>query len=343
MANINLIVKDIKRSLDTFDLSQAIEQSDNEAKTRMYLVEPIFKFLRYDRGYEDGNLIPEYDADFANLKGKKVDYAIQFRNKPVIIIEVKKAKTNLSERHLSQLNDYFLNTNDSKIGILTNGIEYRFYCRNNNKGAGLHPTPFYSVNIENIEGGALDQLAEFYMTNIDVKSVIDKAQELFFLEEFEEAFYRELSSPSRDFIRAIYTQMNGSRLNEGTEKQIRELINSVSIKSALERLVVDEANQINSGIITTEKELEVYHVVKTILAQHKQIDTDSIGYKDYRGKFSVILDNSPRKKICDLYITPNSKKIEIEGEKFDIPDIDSIIKHKKKLTDRALTLLRVTC
>ena len=46
-----------------------------------------------------------------------------------------------------------------------------------------------------------------------------------------------------------------------------------------------------------------------------------------------------KKKICDLYITPNSQKIDIDGEKFDIPDIDSIIKHKKKLIDRTISLM----
>lgn len=339
MANINLIVKDLKRSIAAFDLDQAIEQSDNEAKTRMYIVEPVFKMLRYERGYEDGNLIPEYDADFANLKGRKVDYAIKFNNKVEIIIEVKKVGVNLSDRHLRQLNEYFLNTNESKIGVLTNGIEYKFYCKNNSRGAGLYPTPFYSFNIENIEGGSLEQIAELYMTNIEIKSIITKAQELFFIEEFEEAFYKEISNPSHDFIRAIYTKMNGSRLNESTEKQIRELINSVSIKSVLERLIVDEAIKVNSGIITTNKELEVYHVIKTILAQNKQIDTNSIGYKDFKGKFSIILNSNQKKKICDLFINSNSQRIEIEGEKFDIPNIDSIVKLKKRLVDSALSLL----
>ena len=72
----------------------------------------------------------------------------------------------------------------------------------------------------------------------------------------------------------------------------------------------------------------------------KQIDTDSIGYRDFKGKFSIILDNNQKMKICDLYITSNSQKIEIDGEKFEIPDIDSIIKHKKKLIDKAISLLK---
>lgn len=339
MANIQQIVKELKKSLPLFDIDKAVELSDNEAKTRMYLVEPFFEKLRFNRGFENGNLVPEFDADFANLKGKKVDYAILFRNKPEIIIEVKKANTKLTNKHLAQLNEYFNNTNDSKIGILTNGIQYEFYCRNNNGGSGLHPTAFYTFNWENIEGSVIDKLAEFYATSINIKEIIDSAQEAFFMEGFEEAFFKEMANPSRDLVKSIFNHMNGSRLTETVEKQIKELINSVSLKSVLDRLIVEESTKANSGIHTTEDELKVYHIIKTILAQHKQIETSSIGYRDLKGKFSILIDDNQKKKICDLYISPNSHKIDLDGEKIDIPDFDSIVKLKKKLIDKALSLI----
>ena len=61
MANIQQIVKEIRKSLSNYDLNKGIELSDNEAKTRMYLVEPFFESLRFNRGFENGNLVPEYD------------------------------------------------------------------------------------------------------------------------------------------------------------------------------------------------------------------------------------------------------------------------------------------
>ncbi|OFZ44162.1 MAG: hypothetical protein A3D92_07340 [Bacteroidetes bacterium RIFCSPHIGHO2_02_FULL_44_7] len=339
MANIPQIVKDLKRSLSAFDVRKASDQSDNEAKTRMYLVEPFFETLRFNRGFENGNLIPEFDADFASLKGRKVDYAILMKGKPEIIIEVKKANLKLTDIHLRQLNEYFLNTQDSKIGVLTNGIIYNFYCRNNN-GIGLHPKPFYVFDWERIDASILEHLAMFYSTNYDNKAVLEFAQNLFFLDGFEIALYKELSNPSRDFIRSIYGHMGGARMNENTEKQIKELINSVSLKSALERLQKDEAHNANSGIHTTEAELKVYHVVKTILAQHKLIDTNAIGFRDTKGKFSILMEDNHRKKVCDLYINQNSQRLDIDGEKFDIPDIDSIVKLKKILIEKALLVLQ---
>lgn len=339
MANIQQIAKELKKSLSSFELEKAVLISDNEAKTRMYLVEPFFEILRFSRGFENGNLIPEYDADFANLKGKKVDYAIQFKGKPEIVIEVKKAGTKLNDKHTAQLNEYFNNTNTSKIGIVTNGVDYRFYCRNFNSGVGLHPTPFYTFSWENIDGNNLDKLAEFFGTSIDISQIIEAAQDLFFLEGFEEALFKELINPSREFIKAIFSHMSGRKLTENIENQMRSLINSVSIKSALDKLIIDESSRANSGIFTTEDELKVFHIIKTILAQQKQINSDLIGYRDLKGKFCIILDDNMKKKVCDLYISHTSHKIDIDGEKIDIPDIDSILRLKKRLVDKALSYL----
>ncbi len=339
MANINQVVKEIRRALSSFDLAKAIELSDNEAKTRMYLVEPFFERLGYNRGFENGNIVPEYDADFANLKGKKVDYAIQFRGKPEVIVEVKKAGITLNDKHLSQLNEYFNNTTESKIGILTNGLEFKFYCRNNNGGTGLHPTPFFTFDWSNVEANNLEDLAGFYATQIDTKHIIDEAQELFFLEGFEVGLLKELADPSRDFIKSIYARMGGLRMTDKVEKQINGLINSVSLKTAVDKLMMQEAKSANSGVITTDEELKVYHVIKTILAHHKLIDTNSIGYRDMKGKFSIMIDDNLKKKVCDLYITSNSQRIEIDGVKHEISDIDSIMKLKKQLLDKALSVL----
>lgn len=339
MANITQVVKEIRRALSSFDISKAIELSDNEAKTRMYLVEPFFERLGYNRGFENGNIVPEYDVDFANLKGKKVDYAIQFRGKPEVIVEVKKSGMSLNDKHLSQLNEYFNNTNESKIGILTNGIEYKFYCRNNNGGSGLHPTPFFSFDWTNVDSNNLEDLAEFYATQIDTKRITDEAQDLFFLEGFEVGLYKELADPSRDFVKSIYARMGGSRMTEKVEKQVKSLINAVSLKTAVDKLMLHESKSANSGIITTDEELKVYHVIKTILAHHKLIDTNSICFKDLKGKFSIFIDDKQKKKVCDLYITASSQRIDIDGVKHEISGIDSIMKLKKQLLDKALSIL----
>ncbi len=340
MVNRKQIVSQLKKSLSSFDFEKAIEVSANEAQTRMYLIEPFFEMLRYNRGLFVGDLHPEYDADFGDRTSKKVDYAIILKGKtPDIIIECKKASKKLTDIDVRQLNEYFMYTKDSKIGILTNGIEYQFFTRNSGSKTSLNPKPFFTFNLREFDSIALETLAMFLRTSIEMNSIIEEAEEIYFLDNFEEAFAKELSSPSRDFIKAIYSNMGGNRMSDKQEVQIRALINSVSVKSALDKLMAKEAASTNSGIITTDEEMKVFHIIKTIVAQHKKVETDSIGFRDLKGKFLILLDDNQKKRICDLRISPNKRVLEVNGEKFDIPDIDSIIKLKKKLTDRALELI----
>lgn len=340
MVNRKQIVSQLKKSLSSFDFEKAIEFSANEAQTRMYLIEPFFEMLRYNRGLFVGDLHPEYDADFGDRTSKKVDYAIILKGKtPDIIIECKKASKKLTDIDVRQLNEYFMYTKDSKIGILTNGIEYQFFTRNSGSKTSLNPKPFFTFNLREFDSIALETLAMFLRTSVDMNSILEEAEEIYFLDNFEEGFAKELSSPSRDFIKAIYSNMGGNRMSDKQEVQIRALINSVSVKSALDKLMAKEAASTNSGIITTDEEMKVFHIIKTIVAQHKKVETDSIGFRDLKGKFLILLDDNQKKRICDLRISPNKRVLEVNGEKFDIPDIDSIIKLKKKLTDRALELI----
>ena len=332
--NKTQVLRDIKKRLADFNLDTSVINSTDEAKTRLYLIEPFFELLGYNRGYEDGELIPEYTADFGNQKGQKVDYAITFRGKPQIIIEAKKANIrNLKANYIKQLNEYFNYLDDAKIGILTDGIQYHFYCRY--QGKGLNSEPFLSFDLNNIDGD-VDELADLHLSQIDIKKVLEKAEESYFLDNFQEGLYQELKNPSRELIKSIYQNMGGNRLTESLEKNIKELINIISLKAAVDRLQREGAAGANSGIHTTTEELQVYQIIRTILAQKRNIDTDKISFKDQRTKFSVLYDGSIRKNICDLIIEGEKRVIIINGEKHEIPDLDSILKLKKLIIESAL-------
>ena len=74
-----------------------------------------------------------------------MDYAIVIDGVPAILIEDKYAGENL-DKHGSQLFRYYATTS-AKFGILTNGIEYRFYTdlENQNK---MDEVPFCDFRAE---------------------------------------------------------------------------------------------------------------------------------------------------------------------------------------------------
>jgi len=341
MANISQISRDIKKRLKTFDFNNALKYSIDEAKTRNYLIEPFFQVLGYEPGYENGKLITEFDADYGNMKGKKVDYAILFNGKPRIIIEAKKANfaTDLQKGPLRQLNDYFTYLNDAQIGILTNGVEYHFYSRYEEKG--LNTEPFFSFNLSDIDGSDIDELSRFHLSAIEIKSILSDADEKYFIDKFQAALTNELLEPSWDLLKTIYKRMGGNRMSPQIADKIKGLINSVSLKSVVDSYTLRDTNNANSGIETTADELQVYQIIRTILAQSRKVETDRVGYRDQKTVFSILIDDNLRKKVCDLDIKDKYNRVLIiEGDRIDIPEIDDVLKLKKRLIEKAAAFMQ---
>ena len=100
------------------------ENIQTEEATKMAFIAPFLNLLGYDV-FNPSIVVPEFVADVGSKKGEKVDYAIMDNGKPLILIEAKSVHENL-DNHNNQLVRYFTVT-DAKFGILTNGIEYRFF------------------------------------------------------------------------------------------------------------------------------------------------------------------------------------------------------------------------
>lgn len=99
-----------------------------EQATKQSLILPLLDVLGYDI-WNPAEVCLEYDADFAIKKAgqkEKVDVAILLNGIPRIYIETK-ALDELLDGHEGQLARYFNATPSVTLGILTNGLEWRFF------------------------------------------------------------------------------------------------------------------------------------------------------------------------------------------------------------------------
>ena len=336
MSNINRkqAFNFLKKSLENFNFEQKAENCANEAQTKKFLIDPFFMLLNF--GHED--LIPEFEADFGDRVSNKVDYAIKLNRKDFIIIECKKLTSKLTDKEAGQLSGYFQNAKNSKIAILTNGKEYRFYS-----DVALTNTmdskPFFVFDIEDYSNDDIEGLLDFDARIIDVNNIISKAQESVFIEDFENTFFKEMSSPSPQFLKLVHKNMIfKSKFNE---ERMKELMNSSLFKSLTEKMISHETrtNSKSAGIITTDDEIQAYHTIRTLLIQNKKIPNDRISYRDQKGTFNVMVDDNQRKIICQLKFTDSSKKILIGMNDYPLESIDDILKFKSELNDRAVSLL----
>ena len=334
------ITKEISKSFDNWDVKKAISFSQDETQTRDFLIEPFFEILKYSKM---DDYLHEYIADMGNKRGRRVDMAISLgQSKPIMLIECKRATISLTDNHFRQLNEYCLYTESAKIGIVTNGIIYDFYSRSNENNVILNESPFFTFDVTNFTDADIERLVLFYRPTLDLNSIVNEAEDVYFLSKFDDALFETLSNPSDDVIRIIYKKMGGKRLTENVSSQLFNLINSSSLKSVVDRITQKEIQESNTGIITTSEELRVYNIVKTILAMSSKVkdtELERISYKDFKGSFAIIVDGSSRNKICSLKIDKNL--IEIDNDTFDLKGTNSVslTEFKKELVASALKYL----
>ena len=141
----------------------------------------------------------------------------------------------------------------------------------------------------------------------------------------------------------IYQNMGGLRMTEKISDRIFQLINSISLQEAVEKVKILEGKDSSSGIYTSSEELKAFQIIKTIIALTPRLKNklDRVNYKDYKGQFKIIVDNMPSKEICHLIFNENSKKINFNGSISLLSKVsaDEIAKHKKAIVDSAIKYL----
>lgn len=335
------ITNQLKKSFDNWDYNKAINHSKDETQTRDNLIHPFFNILNYSK-LDD--YTHEYVSDMGDKKGRKVDIAITLGKKdPLILVECKSVTAKLNDNHFRQLNEYCLYSPSAKIGVLTNGIIYNFYTVNSREKKGLNSKPFFTFDITNYDNSQLEMLALFNRQSIEINEIIQEAEDVYFLDNFDNALFKTLSETD-DLVKLIFKNMGGLRSTEKALSQIKGLVNSISIKTALDRIIQKEISESNSGIITTAEEIKAYNVIKTILAMSskiKAVDLERISYRDLKNSFLIIVDDKQTKNICSLVFKEKIKAIDINGNRFELEDVSvsSITKLKRELTESALSNL----
>lgn len=295
---------------------------------------PFFQLLGYDV-FNPLEFCPEFTADVGIKKGEKVDYAILLDGEPIILIECKSISEKLT-KHDSQLFRYF-GTTSAKFGILTNGIEYKFFTdlEETNK---MDTTPFFIFNILELRDSQVQEIAKFRKETFDVENIASAASELKYLSALKTYLSEQFENPGEDFIRYLVNQIYDGVKTKNTIEKFTPII-SKGLKQIINEKVNDKLNaalkstgdnKINitlpdskevtpsekenekehdetNTIVTTIEELETYSVVKVILKD--VISPNRVFYRDNRSYFNILIDDSIRKWVLRAYFNENRNYI----------------------------------
>ena len=324
------------------------DQIQTEEATKNAFIMPFLMSLGYDV-FNPVEVVPVFIADIGIKKGEKIDYAIFKDGKPTILVECKHWSQNLN-LHDGQLLRYF-HTSKAKFGMLTNGINYRFYSDlvEPNK---MDEKPFLEFNITEIKDNQIDELKKFHKANFDAESIVNTASELKYTNELKQLIQNELVNPTSDFVKHFARQVYPSvvtakvldQFTNLTKKSIQQHISDLiteRLKTALSK--EDEVNKDNgpdsktldtneedsNKVVTTDEELEGFMIVKTILRQ--SITFSRVSYRDAQSYFAILLDDNNRKSICRLYLNGSKKYVGTFDEskketKNEISVLDDIFK-----------------
>lgn len=309
-------------------VSKQSEHLETEEATKTALVMPFI----YNLGYNCFNpleVVPEFTCDVGTKKGEKVDYAVMKDGKPIMLFECKSAHTDLEKEPSSQLYRYFSVTN-VKVGVLTNGIIYKFYS-DLEEANKLDAKPFLEFDMLDITEPLVEELKRFRKESFKTDEIVSAASELKYTKEIKRILGEELDSPSEEFVRFVTKQVYSGLVTKPVRKKFgnivhhafKEFINdriSDRLKKALEQgsaketkgesaPSVDEKPEVEegAGIVTTEEEIEGYHIVRAIL--YETIDPERVVLKDTRSYCNVLLDNNVRKPICRFYFDGEQKYV----------------------------------
>lgn len=330
------------------------ELVQTEEATKHSFIMPFIQALGYDV-FNPMEVVPEYIADIGIKKGEKVDYAIMKDGAPIILVECKHWSANLNP-HNSQLFRYF-HTSKAKFGILTNGIESRFYTDlvEPNK---MDEKAFFVFDIRDVRDNHIDELKKFHKSYFDHDTIVSTASELKYTGELKALLHQELNQPSPDIVRYFAKQVYPGLISQKVLDQFTQLTRrsfqqyltdqiTERLKSALskedEQVQVPEGQNValpihtpaeehsKNGIVTTEEELEAFRIIRAILRQ--MVDVSRVVHRDAQSYFAVLLDDNNRKPICRLYFGAKRKAIGLfnnekrEEVKVELNSVDDVYQH----------------
>ena len=342
------------------EITSKLEHIDSEETTKIALIMPFLRILGYDTT-NPAEVKAEYTADVGTKQGEKVDLAILENDKPLIFIECKSVSNELTNDHISQLYRYFSIT-DIQIGILTNGVEYKFFTtgEDNNRMA---EKPFLDIDLLHITKNDIKELEKFVKKNFDVDEIVTRADDLKYRNLIKKTLLSEFEDPSDEFIRVIGKQVyegvltqgirerfgsiirnvNLEIINEKVEKRLSDAVASTDIsEEKVEEQVIEEDNSANNDVVTTSKELEGYYIVKSIATE--VTDSERITIRDRKSYCNILFDDHQFYTIVRFHFN-NEDNLKIElfdnievgsggtkiGDKIDIDNVSDIYKYKERI------------
>jgi hypothetical protein len=260
----------------------------NEQATKQSLIGPFFTMLGYDLT-DPRECIPEYKADFGKERSSKpIDWAFLTGGAFAFFVEAKEVGRKLAGFD-EQLADYFAKDPNVKLGILTNGAQWRFFTDiiNNNV---MDREPFAKWDVYSDDQPPYDFLTILAKSKFNPELIRAYAQRL----RQRNLLVGELTrllDPAPEFTRLAIENIETRKLTQQAIENWKPIVAGALNEWARQRMLTaalttpapanddgDESDEPGSRIETTPEELQAFGVIQRLLGQEEIAYEDSVSY-----------------------------------------------------------------
>lgn len=254
----------------------------NEQATRQSLIGPFFSLLGYDLT-DPRECIPEYKADFGRDRSTKpIDWGFKNNGSFIFFVEAKEVGRKLSGFD-EQLADYFAKDPNVKLGILTNGVHWRFFTDVVNEHV-MDREPFATWDIAADEPPPYDlftliQKSKFNAELIRTYAQRQRAQNLLVQE------LTKLLEPSHEFTKLAVANIETRNLTQSVVENWKPIVANAIQEWAKQRTLTavlsapPSAPDTSTKIVTTKEELEAFEIIRKLLGHERPIAyEDAVAY-----------------------------------------------------------------
>jgi hypothetical protein len=255
----------------------------NEQATKQSLIGPFFTMLGYDLT-DPRECLPEYKADFGKDRSTKpIDWAFKHNGNFAFFVEAKEIGRRLAGFD-EQLADYFAKDPNVKLGILTNGAQWRFFTDVVNANV-MDKEPFarWDVMADDVppyDVLTLIQKSQFNPELIRTYAQRQRAQNLLVQE------LTRLLEPSNEFTKLAVANIETRNLTQAVVDGWKPTVANAVQEWAKQRtltavLAAPNSKRETEGgkVETTREELDAFEAIKKLLGPERPVAfEDSVAY-----------------------------------------------------------------
>ncbi|MBF0464642.1 MAG: hypothetical protein HQK88_07705 [Nitrospirae bacterium] len=156
------------------EIRKKYENIKSKESTKVALTMPLLQALGYDV-FDPAEVVPDYMITVEHQAPYTVDYVIMQGGKPSMLVACTHWGTNL-DKEKNPLYEIFPLT-QARIGILTNGVVYRFYTDSDKPGK-MDAIPFFELNVMEVTDTSIDTLSRFLKHLFSLDALLPAAKEL---------------------------------------------------------------------------------------------------------------------------------------------------------------------